>query len=454
MLSTGLPVKAEFLEHTESKQSLAQVSVETAPVLNSEYTTSTKKILLTGIELERFSLNYRLESAKQPKLRQLRYFLAQEAGSAGGLAFEVTGDAQFGKGRKSPLKISQSALRGALATTMSTSIIAGASSGLELTSNLVRAYKNEKNGYDSRSATKFVTAHLKVIDDLLAERQAIVERSHSNPGYERAVAEGHILRSLRSSFVNEYATFNADTRSYLLYQDLFYFLNASYNTVGAVAADVAYRAVSRPHLNGTANILFTTTGAMAMMTPIITNAVGKHVKSSTFKATTKELQVTKFDPDAFAAECKTMDALGHSNEGTMMPTFPVTNRMAIYTASNTLFEKQLEGETKLMRRFEKVALQTSVLGPLIGATLMTQGILGTNGYYKYPVQPRRQLAQYYYGSVVGTVGTGAATVANAVSFLQTVSYEHKLSKENMLPRQLIQKRLQHLAEIEKTVAAL
>ena len=128
--------------------------------------------------------------------------------------------------------------------------------------------------------------------------------------------------------------------------------------------------------------------------------------------------------------------------------------MAIYTASNTLFQQQLESETKIIHKFEKVALQTSLLGPVIGATLMTQGILGTNGYYRYPLQPRRQIAQFYYGSVVGTVGTGAATVANAVSLLQTLSYQHKLTKENQMPKQLIQKRLQHLAEIEKTVTAL
>jgi hypothetical protein len=410
--------------------------------------------LLAGIELERFSLNYRLEAARQPKFRQVRYFLCQEAGAAGGLAFETTGDDQFGKGRRQPLKLDKDALRGALATTMTTSIIAASSSGLEFSSNMLRAYKNGKNGYDSHSATKFVSAHLQQIDDLLLKRQELVAQADGNPGYARAVAEGQMLHALRGSFANEYATFNADTRSYMLYQNLFYLLNASYNTVGAVAADVAYRAVSRPHLNGTANILFITSGALATVTPIITTTTEKYMRRHAYASVEKELHATKFDPEEFAAQCKKMEALDHSTEGTMMPSFPVTNRMAIYTASNTLFQKQLESETKVIRKFEKVALQTSLLGPVIGATLMTQGILGTNGYYKYPLQPRRQLAQFYYGSVVGTVGTGAATIANAVSLLQTLSYEHKLTKENRMPKQLIQKRLEHLAEIEKTVTAL
>ena len=429
-------------------------STESASNFSSEYTVCTKKILLAGIELERFSLNYRLEAAKQPKFRQIRYFFCQEAGAAGALTFEATGANQFGKGRRRPLKLDKGALRGALATTMSTSIIAGASSGLELSSNIVRAYKNEKNGYDSHSATKFVSAHLKLIDDLLIKRETLVAQNDNGPGYSRAVAEGQMLHSLRSSFANEYGTFNADTRSYMLYQNMFYFLNTSFNTVGAIAADIAYRAVSRPHLNGTANILFITSGALAMVTPILATTAEKYMRGHAYASTEKQLHATKFDPAEFEIKCKEMAALDHSTDGIMMPSFPVTNRMGIYTASNTLFEKQLESETKVIRKFEKVALQTSVLGPGIGATFMTQGILGTNGYYKYPLQPRRQLAQFYYGSVVGTVGTGAAVVANAVSLLQTLSYEHKLTKENRMPRQLIQKRLQHLAEIEKTVTAL
>src|ERR1700722_4223996 len=53
-----------------------------------QYTTLTKLIMLKGVELERFSLHYRLEDLKQPKFRQWRYFLSQEAGVSCILAFE------------------------------------------------------------------------------------------------------------------------------------------------------------------------------------------------------------------------------------------------------------------------------------------------------------------------------------------------------------------------------
>ena len=107
-----------------------------------------------------------------------------------------------------------------------------------------------------------------------------------------------------------------------------------------------------------------------------------------------------------------------------------------------------------MRNLDEVALQTSLLGPVIGGQLMTQGILGTVGYYKYTTQPIKQINQYYYGAVVGTVGSSMAVVGNAAWLLSSLSYQHHLSKEKKLPDQLIKSRLEHLDELEKTIAAL
>jgi len=104
-----------------------------------------------------------------------------------------------------------------------------------------------------------------------------------------------------------------------------------------------------------------------------------------------------------------------------------------------------------MRRNEKVALQNNLLAPVIGAQLMTQGIFGCIGSYRYNLRPRKQLSMFYRGAIVGTVGTSMATVGNAVSLLSTLSYEHRLSKEKKMPAQLIKARLEHLEEVEREV---
>ena len=95
------------------------------PDLVSEYRNITKRLLVAAVELERFSLNFRLESGRQPRWRRLRYFLAQETGAAGIMAFEIIAVDQFNVGRKHPLKIDIGALKGGLRTALVTSIIAG-----------------------------------------------------------------------------------------------------------------------------------------------------------------------------------------------------------------------------------------------------------------------------------------------------------------------------------------
>jgi hypothetical protein len=432
----------------------SQVSINDAS-FSQQYTSLTKKILLTGIELERFSLNYRLNAGKQPRLRKLRYFLAQETGSGGALAFEISGVDQFGTGRNHPLKLSQNVLHGALATALATSIVAGSGSALEFSLNVMEAEKRRKHGFDSKSATKFVLSKLQLIDQLIAERETLVSSNSANPGYARAVVEGRVLQAMRSAFVQEYSEFNVNARSFLAFQNAFFLLNASYNAVAATAAGVAYRGVREPKFNGTANILFIVAGAAAAASPILSSAYGALVKKSAANEMTKEFgEKPHFDLALLSADRKSLEGQINASAGTLMPSFPATQRLALYTESDHLFKKQLDSETKTIRHLEKVALETSELGPAIGSTLMTQGIVSTYGYYHYPVQPRKQIAQLYYGSLVGTVGTGTAVIGNAAWLLSSWSYEHHLAKRNQLPEQLIQARLEHLKELEQTVSAL
>ncbi|MBC7997080.1 MAG: hypothetical protein IAF58_04015 [Leptolyngbya sp.] len=430
-------------------------SALTADSFSRDYTVLTKQILQKGIELERFSLKYRLEAAKQPKFRRLRYFLSQEAGAAGGLAFEITAVDQFERGRRHPLQINKGALENSLKATTTTSIIAASGSGLELTSNFLLSLKNRKNGYDPKSANKFVASKLKNIDDLLAQRDALVQRNSSSPAYEYAVAEGRVLHAMRNSFINEYTQFSIDTRSYLAFQNLFYLLNTSYNVVGATAAGIAYKAVTEPELNGPANILFIVSGGLAMVSPILSTGYSKWMKNHARRDVERALnEKIDFKPGALAEECKKLERAVPVVDGSLIPSLPVTQRLGLYTQSSELFQKQLANETKIMHKLEKVALQTSEIGPLIGGALMTQGILGTVGYYKYTVRPRKQIGLFYGGAVVGTVGTSAAVVGNAAWLLASYSYERNLAKKKQLPRQLIQARLDHLVEIEKVVASI
>ncbi len=420
-----------------------------------QYTALTKQLLLKGVEMERFSLHYRMESCRQPKLRQLRYFLAQETGAASILAFEITAMKQFHTGRTHPLQISKRALHGAFATVLTGEIIAGAGSCIELASNALLAIKNKRAGYDPKSANRFIIDGLKQFDELFAQREALVEAHKDHPAYERAVVEGRILQELRKAFITEYATFHADARGFATYSNLFYLFNVATTAIGSTAAGIAYKAVNKPKLNGPTNILFIVTGGLAMASPLLSTAAGAWVRKYSYESFLRQANVSSgFDSSILSTQRQRLQELLANSEGSLMPGLPGVERLALYTESSQLFQKQLANETATVRHFEKVAVQSNLLGPLIGATLMTQGILGTTGYYKYTFRPRKQINYYFHGAVVGTPGAGLAVAATAASLLMTWSYQNKLRKEKRLPEQLINERLAHLDDIEKVVHSL
>lgn len=419
------------------------------------YTQLTKAIMLNGIELERYSLKYRLANSKQPRFRRLRYFAGQETGAACGLAFEIVTMEETRKGKRNPLEISKPALKRGLTTAMVGSTIAGASSALELGANVAHGLKMRRDGYGSKAANEFISSHLKEIDRLLAEREALVASQPNHPAHERAVVEGKVLACMRDAFVQEYAEFFANTRGYHAFQNTFFLLNTGYNTISAVAAGYGLAGVSQTKYNGTSNILFIVAGALASASPAISTATGIMIRKCSKRSLQKKLNETKdFNLSDLTEQQRLLEQMLPGAQGSLMPSLPATARAAMYTQSNQLFQKQFNSETKTARHLEKVALQTSELGPVIGSTLMTQGILGTVGFYKYPKQPRKQLALTYDGAIVGTVGTSLAVVGNAAWLLMSWSYERRLKKQNRLPSQLIEQRLQHLDELQTTVSAL
>jgi hypothetical protein len=436
-----------------SAESVVGADVRNDPY-SQEYTDLTKRIELAGIELERFSLNYRTASVHEPRFRRLRFFLMQEAGASGILVFEIVGDKEFAIGRNHPLKVSQRALHGALATAFTTSIIAGSGSCLELASNALLSTKNKKQGFDPHSANSYVFSHLAQVDALLREREALVLAHKDRADYPRALAEGKVLRDLRNTFVDEYAHFHSDARGYATFTNLFYGLNAITYSIGATAVGVAYRAVKTPKLNGPANILFVVDGALFMASPLLSTVLGTLVRKRSYRALLAQAKQDEgYDPAKLGADRKHLEELASNAKGTLMPSQPALVRTAIYGESEDRFRKQIDNETAITRHLEKVAVEGTVMGPVIGGALLTQGILGTTGYYKYTFRPRPQINRYFYGSVVGTVGGGLAVAGTGAWFIASTLYQERLRKEHRLPSQLINDRLAYIDELEKTITA-
>jgi len=418
-----------------------------------QYRDITKRILLQAIEIERFSLNYRLAGGQQPKFRRLRYFLSQETGAAGGMAFELVATDQLRDGRKRPLKIDTGAIKDSLRASLVSSIIAGSGSGLELASNSLTAVRNKKIGYDSRSATAHVASQMKILDDLLTQRGVLVEAHKDHPAYAAAKCEGTIFREMRNEMLYEYGQFNESITRYRTYENIFYALNIPTNVIGAMSSYYGVRGVANPYYNGPSNILFVISGALTIASPLLSTAGANMAGRMASHRLAKLAKEEPCDPAELNVNAKRLqDALQSLDPtGTKYPT--AVWRTAEYTKDIEQSGRQLRNEARLMNHLEQVAVQSNVIGPPIGGTLLAQGILGTVGHYEYG-GTRKELDLNYKGAVTGLVGTSTAVGVTAAGYLAGSYYFHQMKKKNRLPRQIIGERLKFLDSVEKIVKQL
>jgi hypothetical protein len=418
-----------------------------------QYRDITKRILLQGIEIERFSLNYRLAGGQQPKFRRLRYFLSQEAGAAGGMAFELVATDQLKTGRKRPLKIDTAAIKDSLKASLVTSIIAGSGSGLELASNSLMAMRNKKRGYDSRGATEHVASEIKILDELLEQREALVEANKDHAAYDTAKYEGTILREMRIAMLYEYGQFNRSITRYRTYENIFYAFNIPTNVIGAISSYYGVRGVANPKFNGPSNMLFVISGALTTVSPLL-STVGANIAGRIASHRLSKLAKEEpYNPAELSVNAKRLeDALQILDPtGTKYPS--AVWRASEYTKDIEQSSRQLRNEARLMNHLEQVAVQSNVIGPPIGGTLLAQGILGTVGHYQYG-DTLKELDLNYKGAVTGLVGTSTAVGVTAAGYLAGSYYFHQMKKKNRLPRQIIGERLKFLDGVEKTVKLL
>jgi hypothetical protein len=426
-----------------------------ADEFSASYKDLTKQALLAGIELERFNLNYRLQSVKQPKWRALRYSVAQEMGPGGILAFEIVGDKQFGQGRKNPARVSQSALRGALIQVIPTSTVSGASSCFELGANVWQARKNKKLALDPRSALQQAIVKFKHLEEILKEREAFVEAHKDHPGYARALAEGQILQDLRKAEIDEFAHYFTNARAGAVGANTFYVLNAVTNFIGATAGGVAYRSVSQPKFDVDADVLFILAGSFGAASPWLSARAAAFAGKRAWHLVVTSLDYDpSYSPAQLTEHRAKLNQLLSVSQGTLIPDLPAVDRLALYSESSTRFKTQLESEISTSRHLARVALQQELLAPVIGGTLTTQGILGAVGYHNLGNQPRQQLALSYAGTIIGTAGTSIAVAATAAALLASWSHQRSQERKGQTPTQLIEERLRFIDEVEKTVQAI
>jgi hypothetical protein len=449
---------AEQLEDASPsrRRAIAQSVIE-EPTDLMQLHTVTRLLVLKAIEFNRFIIHYRLENDKQPKLRLWRYFLAEEILAACNLSYDTMLIDQLGPHLSTSTPVSASRLRSALTTSLVGTTVGASGSVIEVGSNIIRGFKNRERGFDVKTAGHYFVRLLHEFDDLLAEREYLVEQHRTDSSYPALVLETNIYCGLRIFYLYEFFQFHENTAAFRNYETVFYVLNATGDILEASAALVGLRTVNRGQISTSSNVLYTIGGAFIIVAPMLSSAVGSLVKKHTHRSLIRRLgPLPPLNTNVFQDNVVKLTALNSAaSSSDRITTVPVTLELAEFTESGRHFQALLEQETVKLKSLSKVAVQTNTLGPAIGATVMTEGILGTVSTPKVPSNTgANSLAFSFAGAVCGLAGAATSTVANVGILGAHTCYSKRLRKEHRLPEQLALQRLEILDRIEEEAEVL
>jgi len=413
----------------------------------------TDEILVKEIGLERFYLKYKILANKEPKLRELRYFLGQQASLGLFLGGDIVGLTDSAQHLDTPRNISIGGLKSAIRIELIGSIIGGASSATELCSNGLVAWQNKKHKQDPASAVLHMKAVLQEVRALLATRANLISQEKPSPAYDIYATEGDLLQEYCDWCVYEFAKIYADAKSYQSGANVYYFLNTASNALYGAAGGLALKSFNNPQFTSSSIV----TGIIGDSISVLSAPAGliaqKWLKKYYFKRVCKKLSEKVYDVEAASdySLARLHNHVSAASENVLAQAGPIKTRLAAYDLWDQRYDEYISKETVQLRRHEKIALQSVIYGPIISGTFLAEDVLGAAAWYGNRRRPKTANNLAFSGFI--TAGAGSALGLGATSWYYLDEYlnQRKLKREGNMPEQLLQKRLKTLDEIETMI---
>ena len=393
-------------------------------------------------ELEYYSLRYRLQAMKEPKGRRLRYFTFQQAQASILLGSGIITTAEYG--RKDGPRDYQ--LRNAFAAGLVGSVFGSVGSGIELAVNAQKCLENKRKKIDPDTARDWIIAKVRSIDTHLNQRLELLKTLNVSEDKRICEVEGSLLKHLRDLAVYEFADWYADARSYQASNSVFYALNILSNTISSVSYYYAKKAVDHDFANSAESITAFASDAVAIPSAPISALTEKWLYKRWYKRFSEAVNEKIVDVEPLIKkDMSDLTALvSQSDEASLVASGNIKLRMKAYGFWSDKFDKFLGQKSRHLRHLHDVAVESVTVGPLIATTSLAEDTLGAVGYYKFKNKESTANALNRAGSISLVTGAGASIGYTAASLLREMKYEKKLRKENGLPEQQLQKRLETL----------
>ncbi|MDX1985830.1 MAG: hypothetical protein SFV17_04000 [Candidatus Obscuribacter sp.] len=422
------------------------------PNLESQIRAYDRQIFLELVKLAEFNVRYQQNVNHYARWRKIIYPLAQESVYGCLLAFSITDMSQRYRGWDNPGKISPTSTKVALEGAMVGTLIGGTSSMIELAANGVEEWKARRLGYSNAKAVSSVRSKVKLIDEALASRSALMRQIDRNcASWELLKLKEELLHYERERLLFEFKRWNAHSRGVAWNKNTFYIVNSAVNFSRFSAITLGLKSFTAPRASGAIGPVLSTAASLAGLGPAASSVAGNWVQRRQERSLEKLLPSKAPLTDAEAKQkFDRLTELLESDESKAQ-NLRVAKELIHLRQEKLALDTLIFSEEKNIERFRLVAGQQALIAPPVSSMGLASAILSTVGYHGFRNQPIINNRLSFTGDAIVIPAESIALIATPAAAIRTYMYEKNLSKKNEHPDQLLSKRLKDLEELEATV---
>jgi hypothetical protein len=257
-----------------------------------------RQVFLEILKLAKFNIQYQQTVNHCARWRNVVYPLAQEAGYACFLGYNLTDVSQRGSAWNDPTLISSTTTKRALSSATVGALLGGTSSMVELAANGVETMRANRMGFSPRQSTSFVKSTVKQVDDLLARRHALMEQGQfTGTRLELLQLKEQLLEYERDRPVFEFKRWSVHSRGYAWYKNAFYVINATVNMGRFSAVQLGFKSFTQPGCAGATGPILIASACLAGVGPFASSTIENWVEHYQQRALARKLPVSPFLSD-------------------------------------------------------------------------------------------------------------------------------------------------------------
>jgi hypothetical protein len=413
-----------------------------------------KEIVLEGVRLAKFNINYYLQVNKHYRGRNILYPSVQECGTGASYANSIIDLYQRSANVHHPELQNTSTLKQGAESNLTGQAVKSAGFVFELLQNARFAQIAARKGYSPKRAAMFVQDSAAKIERLLKERELLVAKESAD---QKVLGlEGRLMQHLRNELIYEFKIFSARSREQEWQENTFYMLATAQNLSLMSSTIAGIQGFSVRNLTGGIAINNIVASSIGVMAPELRTLAGMAVHRYWSGRLSKLLPAERQTPrtmQQLEADWNDLAEYIRNSPSQQADAQSVLGMDAELRLSNRA-DAALEVEQQNIQHLRRVAQEQAISGPPIEMATLARQICQEVAYSSFRENRYENNRINIGGRISQTSGQTYSLIITPTSAIRAAMLHNKLRQRGELPSQQLEARLNRLDNLEGRLQSL